>query len=73
MAAPGGCHQRGSRVTTALADGRVGQLTPSVGTYNFAAIRVYGAAGFVGTGHEARALRIGDDYIDEMIMTLDLR
>lgn len=57
----------------ASAHGRVEALHLGVGTYNLAAIRVYGAAGFVGTGHEARALRIGDDYIDEMTMTLDLR
>ena len=53
--------------------GRVESLHLGVGTYNLAAIRVYHAAGFVGTGHEARALRIGDDFIDEMTMSLDLR
>lgn len=57
----------------AAARGRVESLHLGVGTYNLGAIRVYGAAGFVGTGHEARALRIGDDFIDEMTMTLDLR
>lgn len=57
----------------AAARGRVESLHLGVGTYNLAAIRVYGAAGFVGTGHEARALRIGDDFIDEMTMRLDLR
>lgn len=55
------------------ARGRVESLHLGVGTYNLAAIRVYGAAGFVGTAYEARALRIGDAFIDEIAMTLDLR
>ena len=56
----------------ASARGRFESLHLGVGTYNLAAIRVYGGAGFVGTGHEARALRIGDEFIDEMTMALDL-
>jgi ribosomal protein S18 acetylase RimI-like enzyme len=54
------------------ARGRVESISLGVGTYNDAAIRAYRAAGFVQTGLEARALRIGDDYIDEMTMTLRL-
>jgi RimJ/RimL family protein N-acetyltransferase len=57
----------------AAARGRVESLHLGVGTYNLAAIRVYGAAGFVGTAHEARALRVGDAFIDEITMSLDLR
>ncbi len=70
---------RGRGLAAALLDavitaarGRVESLYLGVGTYNLAAIRVYGAAGFVGTGHEARALRIDDEFIDEMTMTLGL-
>jgi RimJ/RimL family protein N-acetyltransferase len=54
------------------AHGRVESLHLGVGTYNRAAIRAYAAAGFVQSGLHRRALRIGDEYIDEMAMTLQL-
>lgn len=56
----------------AAARGRVEVLHLGVGTYNDAARRCYRAAGFVETGFEPRALRIGDDFIDEITMTLRL-
>jgi RimJ/RimL family protein N-acetyltransferase len=43
-----------------------------VGTCNNAARRCYRTAGFVETGFEPRALRIGDDFVDEITMTLRL-
>jgi ribosomal protein S18 acetylase RimI-like enzyme len=52
--------------------GRVEVLHLGVGTYNDAARGCYRAAGFVETGFEPRALRIGDDYFDEITMTLRL-
>jgi ribosomal protein S18 acetylase RimI-like enzyme len=54
------------------ARGRVEVLHLGVGTYNDAARRCYRAAGFVETGFEPRALRIGDDFVDEITMTLRL-
>lgn len=56
----------------AAARGRVEVLHLGVGAYNDAARRCYRAAGFVESGFEARALRIGDVFIDEIIMTLAL-
>lgn len=56
----------------AAARGRVEVLHLGVGTYNDAARHCYRAAGFVETGFEPRALYIGDDYVDEITMTLRL-
>lgn len=56
----------------AAARGRVEVLHLGVGTYNDTARRCYRAAGFAETGFEPRALRIGDDYFDEITMTLRL-
>jgi ribosomal protein S18 acetylase RimI-like enzyme len=55
-----------------VARGRVESLHLGVGTYNRPAIRAYAGAGFVETGVHLRALRIGDAYIDEIAMTLQL-
>jgi ribosomal protein S18 acetylase RimI-like enzyme len=70
---------RGAGIATALlaaaigaARGEVEMLHLGVGTYNDSARRRYRAAGFVETGFEARALRIGDEFIDEVTMTLTL-
>ena len=70
---------RGAGIATALlaaaigaAQGRVEMLHLGVGTYNDSARRRYRAAGFVETGFEARALRIGDEFIDEITMALTL-
>ena len=68
---------RGAGVATAMlaaaigaARGEVEMLHLGVGTYNGSARRRYRAAGFVETGFEARALRVGDAFIDEITMTL---
>lgn len=70
-----GCGIAGALLAAAIAAarGQVESLHLGVGTYNDVARRRYRAAGFVETGFEARALRIGDDFIDEITMTLDLR
>jgi len=49
------------------------QLLLSVGTFNQAARATYLAMGFVPYGIEPRALRAGDEYIDEEHMMLRLR
>jgi ribosomal protein S18 acetylase RimI-like enzyme len=56
----------------AAARGRVESIHLGVGAYNDAARRRYRAAGFVECGFEARALRIGDAFIDEITMTMAL-
>lgn len=63
----------GARLVAAVIDaarGQVEELVLGVGTYNDAAIATYRRAGFIATGFEARALRIGDIYVDEITMTL---
>lgn len=65
----------GRRLVGAVIDaarGQVESLNLGVGSYNAAAIALYRAAGFVATGFEERALRIGDEWIDEITMTLRL-
>lgn len=52
------------------ARGRVEAVHLAVGGYNHAAIGCYRRLGFVACGHEERALRVGDDYIDEITMAL---
>ena len=49
------------------------QLLLSVGTFNHAARAAYRAMGFIPFGVEPRALRSGDEYIDEehMVLMLD--
>ena len=49
------------------------QLLLAVGVFNEPARRTYRALGFVPFGVEPRALRAGDEYIDEEHMILDLR
>lgn len=56
----------------AAARGRVEVLHLGVGTYNDPARSCYRAAGFVETGFESRALRVGDVFVDEITMTLML-
>ena len=40
---------------------------------NAAAIRLYGAAGFKEYGLERRALKVGSEYYDEVLMALPLK
>ena len=49
------------------------QIHLTVVTENAAAGRLYRRHGFVGYGVEPRALKIGDRYVDEELMALDLR
>lgn len=51
----------------------VEDLTLSVVASNMAAQRLYRAAGFEQYGLERRALKVGAEYHDELLMTLSLR
>ena len=51
----------------------VEDLTLSVITTNLAATRLYSRAGFTPYGVEPRALKIGDQYYDDCLMTRSLR
>ncbi len=46
----------------------VEQVTLSVTANNEAAVRLYKAAGFMEVGRMPRALKMGRDYFDELIM-----
>jgi len=67
---------RGLGVASALLDHVLTHAEPlvegillTVGAENHAAIRLYSRAGFTQYGLERRALKIGDIYHDEMLMT----
>lgn len=49
------------------------QILLSVAATQTAALRVYESLGFEGWGREPRALRVGDQYIDEHYMILRLK
>ena len=49
------------------------QLVLEVVTTNEAARRLYSSLGFVSYGLERRALRIGDRYLDEELLSLELK
>jgi ribosomal protein S18 acetylase RimI-like enzyme len=51
----------------------VEQVHLTVVTENDAAARLYRARGFATYGVEPRALKLGDRYVDEELMILDLR
>lgn len=59
-----------SIIETARAD--LEALTLTVTAQNAAALALYGKLGFVEYGRDRRALKIGDDYVDECLMRLDL-
>jgi len=48
-------------------------LTLGVGTYNVSDQRVYLAAGFVEHAREAGLIKIGDEYVDEILMSISFR
>jgi len=52
---------------------RVEEIRLTVMASNAAAHRLYSAAGFEPYGLERRALKIGDDYYDDLLMALPLR
>lgn len=49
------------------------QITLGVGSYNIPARRLYETMGFEVYGREIRALKIGDEYVDEDLMVLHLK
>lgn len=51
----------------------VEQVNLQVASTQTAAERLYRSVGFEAWGREARALKIGDEYVDEYFMTLRLR
>jgi ribosomal protein S18 acetylase RimI-like enzyme len=56
----------------AHATGRVEQLKLDVVADNAAALALYRAAGFIAYGTEPRALKLGEIYLDEVLMALRL-
>jgi RimJ/RimL family protein N-acetyltransferase len=57
----------------AYARTRVEQVCLTVVTSNVAALRLYREAGFEEYGLERRALKVGDEYYDEVLMALPLK
>jgi RimJ/RimL family protein N-acetyltransferase len=51
----------------------VEQVCLTVVASNVAARRLYSAAGFEEYGLERRALKVGDEYYDEVLMVLPLK
>ena len=51
----------------------VEEIRLTVVTTNAAAVRLYARAGFTQFGLERRALKVGDQYYDELLMTFPLR
>jgi RimJ/RimL family protein N-acetyltransferase len=71
---------RGSGLAAALVQEVIAHARPlveeinlTVVASNVAARRLYSAAGFKEYGLERRALKLGDEYYDEMLMALPLR
>lgn len=71
---------RGTGLAARLVAGIIKQARPlveeiclTVVASNIAAYRLYSAAGFEQYGLERRALKIGDEYFDEVLMALTLR
>lgn len=58
---------------TSNAAAAVEEILLAVGSANAAAVRLYEKAGFTAYGLEHRALKIGDDYYDELLMSLPLK
>jgi RimJ/RimL family protein N-acetyltransferase len=63
----------GALIDEVKQDASCEQLLLAVGVFNHAARKAYTALGFVPFGVELRALRAGDEYIDEERMVLRLR
>jgi len=63
----------GALIEEVRLDPSIEQLLLAVGVFNVGARKVYAALGFASFGIEPRALRAGDDYIDEEHMILFLR
>jgi len=63
----------GTLINEVKQDPSIEQLLLAVGVFNHSARKVYTALGFVPFGIEPRALRAGDEYVDEEHMILFLR
>ena len=63
----------GALIDEVKQDPSLEQLMLAVGVFNAGARKVYTALGFVSFGIEPRALRAGDEYVDEEHMILFLR
>jgi RimJ/RimL family protein N-acetyltransferase len=61
------------RAIIALAKGKVEELTLSVAVHNQPAIGLYHRVGFADYGLDRRALRVDNEYIDEILMKLPLK
>ena len=61
------------RAIIALAKGKVEELTLSVAVHNEPAIGLYYRVGFVDYGLDRRALRVDNEYVDEILMKLPLK
>jgi ribosomal protein S18 acetylase RimI-like enzyme len=60
-------------IARASADDEMHQLTLSVTAGNNAAVHLYESAGFTCYGSLARAIRIGERFLDKQLMQLNLR
>lgn len=63
----------GALIDEAMKDPSIEQLLLAVGVFNTGAKKLYESLGFRTFGLEPRALRVGDEYIDEEHMILLLR
>jgi RimJ/RimL family protein N-acetyltransferase len=63
----------GTLIDEVKQDSSLEQLLLAVGVFNIGARKVYLSLGFVSFGVEPRALRAGDEYVDEEHMILFLR
>jgi RimJ/RimL family protein N-acetyltransferase len=61
------------RAIIALAKGKVEELTLSVAVHNQPAIGLYYRVGFADYGLDRRALRVDNEYVDEILMKLPLK
>lgn len=61
------------RAIIALARGKVEELTLSVAAHNQPAIGLYHQVGFADYGLDRGALKVDNEYLDEILMKLSLK
>lgn len=61
------------RAIIALARGKVEELTLSVAAHNQPAIALYHRVGFADYGVDRGALKVDNEYVDEILMKLSLK
>lgn len=61
------------RAIIASAEGKVEELTLGVAAHNQSAVSLYRRMGFADYGLDRHALRVDDEYVDEILMKLPLR